>query len=132
MIMSAREILWRERIEQWYASGLMQDAFARQIGVAQRQISYWAHRLEASEPLPCLLQVQVEPAPIAPAVTTSAIMLRSERGWALTFSGDVQANWLAELVRGLCASKSKSSSAATSSSHSACWPPPCRRRSPDS
>lgn len=55
MIMSAREILWRERIEQWYASGL-----------------------------PCLLPVQVQPEPIAPAVTTSAIMLCSERGWTLT------------------------------------------------
>lgn len=102
MVMSAREVLWRERIEQWYVSGLTQGAFARQIGVTQRQISYWAHRLEPAEALPCLLPVQVQPSPNAPsAVPASAIMLRSERGWSLTFSGDVSASWLAELVRGL-------------------------------
>lgn len=102
MVKSAREVLWRERIEQWYGSGLTQDAFAKKIGVGQRQISYWAHRLEAAQALPCLLPVQVQPSSIAPStLTTSAITLRSAQGWTLTFSSDVQASWLADLVRGL-------------------------------
>lgn len=108
MVVSAKDILWKERIAQWYESGLTQSAYAKQIGVAQKSISYWAHKLNGAQTmpvascLPALLPVQV----LIPSVDTSAemtpaITLRSERGWALDLPVDVSASWLADLMRGL-------------------------------
>ena len=108
MVVSAKDILWKERIAQWYESGLTQSAYAKQIGVAQKSISYWAHKLNglqalpAAPALPALLPVQVIiPSADAAAEMTPAITLRSERGWTLHLPGDVSASWLADLMRGL-------------------------------
>ncbi len=101
---SAKTVMWRKRIALWYESGLSQSAFAAQHGLHQRRISYWARRLAAAPEVPGLLPVQVAPSmPAAKAVTAAAgpIVLRSEQGWSLTLPGDVDASWLAELMRGL-------------------------------
>jgi hypothetical protein len=108
MVVSAKDILWEERIAQWYESGLTQSAYAKQIGVAQKSISYWAHKLDgrqaplANPALPALLPVQVIiPPAAAPVEMTPAITLHSERGWTLKLPGNVSAGWLADLMRGL-------------------------------
>lgn len=96
MIITAKELLWKERVAQMYALGLSQSAYARENGFSQRQVSYWVGRL-AKPALPALLPVQVS----VPEPKTPSILLRSAQGWTLTLPGDVPANWLAELVRGL-------------------------------
>lgn len=101
---SARTVMWRKRISLWYESGLSQAAFAKEHGVHQRQISYWAKRLTMVPELPGLLPVRVVPStlPVEPIAAAAApITLRSEQGWSLTLPGDVDASWLAELMRGL-------------------------------
>ena len=127
MIVSAKDVLWKERIAQWYESGLTQTDYAKQIGVPQRSISYWAYKLrtlqmlpdEVSTPatlrasevvvspsakrdLPALLPVQVGmPLTDVPSEVCALITLSNERGWTLSLSSDVSASWLAELMRGL-------------------------------
>jgi hypothetical protein len=116
-VLSAKEVLWKERLAQWYMSGLSQRAYAAKVGLHPRQMSYWAQRLQPSRDASTWLPVKVIPtlgeAPasnetpsiIAEVSTahspTSTITLRSEHGWALTFPSDVPAAWLAELMRGL-------------------------------
>lgn len=120
MTVSARAVLWKERIAQWYASGLSQAEYGRQIGVGQKRISYWANRLKALDMLPAELCAPAEPSPSdeaalpaflpvqidmpmveEPPLGNSIITLRSERGWTLNLPNDVPASWLAELMRGL-------------------------------
>ena len=105
---TARTVMWRRRIALWYESGLTQTAFAEEHGVQQRQISYWAKRLAAAPEIPGVLPVRIVPSlPVEPAAAVGAaaaaapIMLRSEQGWSLALPGDVNASWLAELMRGL-------------------------------
>lgn len=92
-----REALWRERVEQWRASGLSQRGFALAHGYPVRQVGYWVRRLAASMPVPALLPVEVKPALAAP----SMISLSDERGWTVRLPGDVSVAWLVELLRAL-------------------------------
>lgn len=98
MVDIKREQLWRERIAQWQASGMSQQAYATEHGVPVHQVGYWARRFARSQSLPALLPVKVVPT-LSPS--PEAISLRSERGWTLTLPGDVPASWLAELMRAL-------------------------------
>lgn len=94
---SEREALWRERVEQWRASGLSQRGFALKHGYPVRQVAYWVRRLAMPKPGPGMLPVEVKRA-VAPAATIS---LRGDGGWSLMLGGDVPAAWLAELLRAL-------------------------------
>lgn len=95
MVITAKELLWKERVAQMYALGLSQTAYAKANGFGQRQVSYWVRRL-AEPVLPALLPVEVpSPKPGTP------ITLRSDRGWTLMLPGDVGASWLADFIRGL-------------------------------
>ena len=93
-----REKVWQQRVEQWQSSGQSQRSYAIEHGFAVRQFGYWVRRLaKSTQALPALMPVRVGPATVA----QPAIMLRSERGWALTLPGDVPPSWLAELMRAL-------------------------------
>ena len=48
MVVKKREQLWRERIEQWQASGMSQQAYATEHGVPVHQVGYWVRRLTKS------------------------------------------------------------------------------------
>lgn len=98
MIDKKREQLWRERIAQWQASGMSQQAYATEHGVPVHQVGYWVRRLTKSQTLPSLLPVKVVSTMLP---TPAAISLRNERGWTLTLPGDVPACWLAEVMRAL-------------------------------
>lgn len=98
MVDKKREQLWRERIAEWQASGMSQQAYATEQGVPVHQVGYWVRRLTKSQALPALLPVKVVPTMLP---TPEAISLRNERGWTLTLPGDVPASWLAEVMRAL-------------------------------
>jgi hypothetical protein len=91
-----REAIWRERIEQWRASGLSQRGFALKNGYPARQVGYWVRRLALPKGAPVLLPVEVTGS-VAPGV----INLRSERGWTISLPSGTGAAWLAELLRAL-------------------------------
>ena len=92
-----REALWQERVQEWRGSGLSQRAFALKHGYPVRQVGYWVRRLAESQSAPLMLPVTVSGA-VAPS---TAINLRSERGWTVTLPADVPAAWRAELLRTL-------------------------------
>jgi hypothetical protein len=97
MVNTEREAIWKERVEQWRASGLSQRAFAIREGHPVRQMGYWVRRLTKSAVEPGLLPLRVAPAIPVPVT----INLINERGWTLTLPNDVPASWLAELMRAL-------------------------------
>jgi hypothetical protein len=97
MANTEREALWKERIAQWRDSGQSQRAFASNHGYAQRQLNYWARRLNAVDAGPALLPLSIQrPASVAPAVS-----LRSPSGWTVTLPAALPTSWVAELLRAL-------------------------------
>ena len=96
MVLTAKELLWKERVTEMYALGLTQTAYAEANGFAQRQVSYWVKRM-AERALPALLPVEVS----APQPSAAPITLRSDQGWTLTLPGEVPASWLADFIRAL-------------------------------
>ena len=82
-----REALWQERVQEWRGSGLSQRAFALKHGYPVRQVGYWVRRLAESQSAPLMLPVTVS-GTVAPS---TAINLRSERGWTVTLPADVPA-----------------------------------------
>ena len=96
--MSDKEVLWRERISAWKASGQSLRSFALQNDWRPRQLGYWKKRLEkAASSNTSLVPVEIKHSAAAPA----PIMLCSPSGFTVQFPGDVSAAWLAELVHGL-------------------------------
>lgn len=80
------------------AGGKSQRAYAMEHGFPVRQFGYWVRRLTKPKATPALLPMHLMPS--VPPVST-ALSLRSERGWTLTLPSDVPASWLAELMRAL-------------------------------
>lgn len=95
--MSDKEVLWRERISAWKASGQSLRSFALQSGWQPRQMGYWKKRLEKVTSTASLIPVEIKSvaAPLAP------ITLCSPSGFTVQFPGDVSVALLAELLRSL-------------------------------
>ncbi len=89
-----REVLWKERVSQWRASGQSQRAFAMNQGYPQRQLNYWARRFAVVEVAPVFLPLSIQPA----ALVAPAINLRSPSGWTVTLPPAMPTSWLAELL----------------------------------
>lgn len=96
MANTEREVLWKERVERWRASGLSQRAFALQEGYPIRQVGYWVRRLSAVFPTAALVPVTVRGAVAAPAMK-----LCGPQGWSVELPPDTPAVWLADLLRSL-------------------------------
>ena len=94
---SDKEVLWRERIAAWKASGQSLRRFALQSGWRPRQMGYWKKRLEKVTSTTSLIPVEIKHAVAALAPIT----LCSPSGFTVQFPGDVSVAWLAELLRSL-------------------------------
>lgn len=95
--MSDKEVLWRERISAWKASGQSLRSFALQSGWRPRQMGYWKNRLEKVTNATSLIPVELK----SVAMTPAPITLCSPSGFTMQLPGDVSAAWLAELLRSL-------------------------------
>ena len=95
--MSDKEVLWRERISAWKASGQSLRSFALQSGWRPRQMGYWKKRLEKVTSTTALIPVEIKSVTATPA----PIALCSPSGFTVQFPCDVSAAWLAELLRRL-------------------------------
>lgn len=94
-----RERIWEERIAEWQASGMSQQAFAIQQGFPAHQLGYWLRRQEERKPKsePAMLPVEIK----RNISHVDGIVLQNGRGWSITLPQAVPAAWLLELLRGL-------------------------------
>jgi len=78
------EAQWRGLVEEWRASGLSKEAFARSHGVSPSTLGWWTCRFRNEVPAPRFLEVVVAP-PAAPApdllVELGDLRVRVPRGF---------------------------------------------------
>lgn len=95
---------WRQHIENWQSSGLSQAEYCLQqrINVRTFAARLCDYRKRPSTESVALVPVQIvpaEPASVAAAPATAAIVFTHVHGHRLELSPSVPAGWVAELLR---------------------------------
>jgi transposase-like protein len=100
---SEKRAMWRDRVAAFERSGMSRSAWCARHGVKVATLDYWRVQL-AHEPVSNakLIPIRVVPA-VSPARRVSLGEIKIELGGAVCLhtSSDVDADWLAALLRGL-------------------------------
>ena len=94
---------WRQRVEDFQASGLSVKHFCAQAGIAVATLHYWRKRFAGVAATPSLATVRAEgfvPVTLAPVRTADAVVdIQLLSGRRLKLAAPVDAVWLQTLVR---------------------------------
>lgn len=100
----AKQVVWRKRVLAFERSGLTRRAWCEGAGVAVATLDYWRSRLRASadRSTQALVPIVVSDVPTAGIRSTSGVV-EIDLGGGLRLRADAQVNaqWLATLLRGL-------------------------------
>lgn len=93
---------WEEHVSTWSTSGLTQSAYCRLHDLKAKTFSAWVGRVsqtDALHPTPLtLVPVVVQSRNTRTRPDAPHITLQHHSGWQLQLSGDVQANWLGNVL----------------------------------
>jgi len=91
---------WKELVAAWRASGLSQQEFAKEKGLASTTLSWWACRLrrEGGDPAPSLVPVEVVREDAAEPVGAAPLRVELSRGRTIVVPPDFDAPTLRRLV----------------------------------
>ena len=95
--MHARRQSWTKHVQNWKDSQLTQAAYCQQHGLNPKSLAYRVRcHKQATRPAVTLVPLAVQ----EPSVG-GELLLQHANGWQLTLPSDVEANWLAGLLRGM-------------------------------
>jgi transposase len=100
-----KQVQWRKRVSAFERSGLTRKAWCLRAGVAVASLDYWRARLrDLSKPGQALVPIVVSDAPVLAARFTGAGAVEIDIGGGMRMRADAQvdAQWLASVLRGLC------------------------------
>jgi hypothetical protein len=95
--MQVRREVWTAHVETWHASGLTQAGYCQQHGLSVKRLAYWIKRRPTADRSPLTLV----PVTVTQPAAAEALLLQHASGWQLALPADVNAAWLAGLLRGM-------------------------------
>ena len=95
--MQARREAWMAHVQAWYGSGLTQTRYSQHHGLNYRRLAYWIKR---AKPMTDQSPLTLVPVAVTHPVADGKLLLLHVSGWQLALLSDVEAAWLAGLLRG--------------------------------
>lgn len=94
--MHARRESWARHVHAWRDSGLTQVAYCQRHKLKPKALAFWVRRSKQTATPLTLVPLAVQ----GPSAA-GELLLQHANGWQLALPADVNAAWLAELLRGM-------------------------------